>query len=293
MAHRLGPARLPRSAMPARGLLMLALACTGLAAQERMAFEVASVKPNRSGPAAGQSLNGQPGGVIVVTNMTVRDLITRAYQVQGFQIVGGPEWLANDRFDITATAGRDLPPTGFDGVPPAMLMMRALLEDRFRLVVRRESRDMPVYALVVARADGQPGTGLRRSRSDCAALIKAAGGRGVPPVPDAGAGGRPRCGLSGRSGMIMAGGYPMSQLVRYLAPQVQRTVIDRTGLDGDWDFDLTFTPPQIAAGANASLDTGTTSLFTALQEQLGLKLEPERTAIDVLVIDRIERPMPD
>ena len=257
--------------------------------QTRLAFEVASVKENNSGPAAGQSLNGE-GGTIVVTNMTVPDLITRAYQIQGFQIVGGPEWIPNDRFDITAKAGRDLPPTGFDGVAPAMLMMRALLEDRFRLVVRRESREMPIYALVVARADGQPGAGLRRSQNDCAALIKATGGRGgIPAGPE----GRPRCGLTGRSGMIMAGGYPMSQLVRFLAPQVQRVVIDRTGLSGDWDFDLTFTPLQIAAGANAPLDTNTTSLFTALREQLGLKLEPARAPVDVLVIDSVERPTPD
>ena len=120
--------------MRAAALSLAMLAGTGLAAQERMVFEVASVKPNNSGPAAGQSLNSQ-GDTIVVTNMTVRDLITRAYQVQGFQIVAGPGWIANDRFDITAKAGRDLPPTGFDGVPPAMLMMRALLQDRFRLVV--------------------------------------------------------------------------------------------------------------------------------------------------------------
>jgi uncharacterized protein (TIGR03435 family) len=278
------------SAMIRSAALSIAmLAGTGLAAQDRMVFEVASVKPNNSGPAAGQSLNSQ-GDTIVVSNMTVRDLITRAYQIQGFQIVGGPEWLANDRFDITAKAGRDLPPTGFGDVPPAMLMMRALLEDRFRLVVRRESREMPIYALVIARADGQPGSGLRRSQNDCAALIKAAGGRGgLPPAPD----GRPRCGLTGRSGMIMAGGYPMSQLVRYLAPQVQRVVIDRTGLSGDWDFDLTFTPPQLAAGINAPLDTDTPPLFTALQEQLGLKLEPARAPVDVLLIGRVERPTPD
>ena len=273
----------------AAALSVAMLAGPELAAQERMAFEVASVKPNNAGPAAGQSLNSQ-GDTIVVSNMTVRDLITRAYQVQGFQIVGGPGWISNDRFDITAKAGRDLPPTGFDGVPPAMLMMRALLEDRFRLVVRPESREMPIYMLVVARADGQPGAGLRRSQNDCATLVKAAGGRGgIPPGPD----GRPRCGLTGRSGMIMAGGYPMSQLVRYLAPQVQRVVIDRTGLSGDWDLDLTFTPPQLAAGANAPLDTDTPPLFTALQEQLGLKLEPARAPVDVVVIDRVELPTPD
>ena len=82
-------------------------------------------------------------------------------------------------------------------------MMRALLEERFGLVARRQSREMPVYALVVARADSQPGRGLRRSQNDCAALIQAAGGRGIRPGTD----GRPRCGLTGRSGMIMAGGY--------------------------------------------------------------------------------------
>jgi uncharacterized protein (TIGR03435 family) len=287
MSARCSPIRSARAILLAIGVLT----CTGLDAQESISFEVASVKPNNSGPAAGQSLNGQPGGIVVVTNMTVRELITRAYQVQSFQIVGGPEWMPNDRFDITAKADRDLPPTGFDGLPPAMLMLRTLLEERFRLVVRHESREMPVYALVVARADGQPGAGLRRSQSDCAALVNAAGTRGGPP--GAGPDGRPPCGLSGRSGMVMAGGYPMSQLVRFLSPQVQRVVIDRTGLSGDWDFDLVFTPPQIAAGANAPLDTSTASLFTALQDQLGLKLEPARAPVDVLAIDRVERPAPD
>lgn len=270
-------------------IVAMLLVGTGLAAQERMVFEVASVKMNKSGPVAGQSLNGD-GNTIVLSNMTVRDVIAWAYQTQGFQIVGGPEWILNDRFDITAKAAREIPATGFDGVAPAMLMMRALLEDRFGLVARREPREMPIYALVVVRADGQPGVGLRRSQNDCAALIKAAGGRGgIPPAPD----GRPRCGLTNRNGTIMAGGYPLSQLVRYLAPQVQRAVIDRTGLSGDWDFDLRFTPPQMALGVNPPSDTDTISLFTALQEQLGLRLEPGRAAVDALVIDRIERPMPD
>jgi len=143
---------------------------------------------------------------------------------------------------------------------------------------------------VVAHADGQPGAGLRRSQNDCAAIIKTAGGRGgIPAGPD----GRPRCGLTGRTGMIMAGGYPMSQFVRFLAPQVQRVVVDRTGLMGDWDFDLKFTPPQIAGGVDVPLDTSSASIFTALEEQLGLKLEPARGPVDVLVIDRVEQPAPD
>ena len=92
----------------------------------------------------------------------------------------------------------------------------------------------------------------------------------------------------------MAGGYPLSQLTRYLAPQVQRVVIDRTGLTGDWDFDLKFTPPSAAASADApASDPDSPSIFTALQEQLGLKLEPARGPVDVLVIDGVERPNPD
>jgi uncharacterized protein (TIGR03435 family) len=266
-----------------------------LRAQDAMVFEVASVKPNKSGPAAGQFLRGAPGGVVQVGNMTVRDLITWAYQIQGFQLVGGPEWLPTDRFDITARAGRDLPATGFDAVAPAMLMMRALLVERFGLAVHGETRELPVYALVMAHADGRLGPGLRRSSTDCAALIKAAAASGTQPAPPPpGPDGRPRCGLTGRSGAIMAGGYPLSQFTRFLAPQVQRVVVDRTGLSGDWDIDLAFTPPQAAGSTDASAsDPNSTSLFTALQEQLGLKLEPARGPVEVLVIDRVAQPTPD
>lgn len=263
------------------------LVCVGLDAQQRLVFDVASVKPNHAGPGAGRSLNEQ-GNVLAITNMTARDLVARAFQTQTFQIVGGPDWVADERFDITAKAADTIPPTDFDQVPLSTLMLRSLLEDRFRLVVHRDSREMPAYALVTARTDGQPGAGLRRSSNDCVALANAAGGRGIPPAPD----GRPRCGLSGRAGMIMAGGYPMSQLVRYLSPQVERVVIDRTGLTGGWDFDLTFTSPQLAPTDNSPIDA-TASLFTALQEQLGLKLEPTRASVEVFVIDRVERPMPD
>jgi uncharacterized protein (TIGR03435 family) len=275
----------------------LVAAVTRMDAQDPgpMVFEVASVKPNKSGPAAGQFLRGQPGGVVQVGNMTARDLITWAYQIQGFQLVGGPEWLPSDRFDITASAGRELPATGFGAVAPAMLMMRALLAERFGLAVHGETRELPIYALVLARADGRLGAGLRRSATDCAALVKAAAAAGTQPVPPPpGPDGRPRCGLTGRSGAIMAGGYPLSQFTRFLAPQVQRVVVDRTGLTGDWDIDLAFTPPQAAGSADASAsDPNSAALFTALQEQLGLKLEAARGPVDVLVIDRVARPTPD
>jgi uncharacterized protein (TIGR03435 family) len=286
--------RMLAAATLAAAALASAVARPGAQATEPMAFEVASVKPNKSGPAAGQFLRGQPGGVVQVGNMTLRDLITWAYQIQGFQLVGGPEWLPNDRFDITASAGRDLPATGFGAVAPAMLMMRALLVERFGLGVHGETRELPIYALVIARADGRLGPGLRRSATDCAALIKA-GASGTQPVPPPpGPDGRPRCGLTGRSGAIMAGGYPLSQFTRFLAPQVQRVVVDRTGLTGDWDIDLAFTPPQAAGSTDpAASDPNSTSLFTALQEQLGLKLEPARGPVEVLVIDRVERPSPD
>jgi uncharacterized protein (TIGR03435 family) len=255
-----------------------------------MAFEVASVKPNASGP--GESyIRRQPGGGFQVRNMTLRDLVTFAYQVQGFQLVGGPDWIRDDRFDITAKAGRDLPPTGFGGTAPEMLMLRALLEERFRLAVHRETREMPIYALVLARPDGQPGPQLRRSQTDCAALMKAASAPGAAPPPQRDDG-RPLCGLTGRSGLIMGGGYPISELPRFFSAQVQRVVVDKTGLTGAWDFDLKFTPQQVAAGVDAQVD-GAASLFTALQEQLGLKLEPAEGPVDVLVIDRVQPPTPD
>jgi uncharacterized protein (TIGR03435 family) len=261
-------------------------------------FEVASVKPNTSGDQR-VMVNMQPGGRYTATNVPLRFLIQNAYRLQPFQLVGGPDWIGTERFDISAKAEGEFPPPTPGGPPsPAQLMMRALLEERFHLTVHQETREMPIYALTVARADGKLGTQLRLSTVDCAAL--GAARRGGPPPSPPPPGERPRCGIRMAPGQVAGGGFPLSQLANTLSQSLQRVVVDRTGLAGNFDFDLTWTPDQMPSGPPPpgapplpAIDPNGASIFTAVQEQLGLKLESTRGPVDVLVIDRVERPTPD
>ena len=258
------------------------------------AFEVASVKPNKSNDARA-SFGGRQGGQVVVVNNTLRNMIRNAYQLQEYQIVGGPDWLNDDRFDITAKAADSAT------LPLQLLaMVQTLLADRFKLRVHRETREVPVYALVMAREDRRLGPRLQKAAADCEALIAALGRGGAPP-PSAPPGERPPCGIRQVPGRMMAGGSLLSDVGRNLAPSTGRLVIDRTGLTGRFDLDLEWTPDQMppppAPGAPPSVlplpPADGPSLFAAIQEQLGLKLEPTRGPVEVLVIDSAERPQPD
>jgi len=253
------------------------------------AFEVASVKSNKSGDPGG-SFGGRPGGQVVVRNNTLRNMIRNAYGLQDFQIVGGPDWINSDRFDIVAKAADDAPPAQM------LLMVRALLADRFKLAMHTETREIPIYALVMARSDGRRGPQLRPAAADCGALLAAARGGGAP-VPRVSAGERPVCGMQTLPGRMMAGGYALPDVARNLSPFTGRMVVDKTGLAGTFDLDLTWTPDQVPQGAlppgAPAIDPNGPSLFTAVQEQLGLKLDSERGPVEVLVIDRAERPTAD
>ncbi|HEV8394703.1 MAG TPA: TIGR03435 family protein [Vicinamibacterales bacterium] len=262
----------------------------------RPAFAVATVKKNTSGDAA-QTMRLQPGGRIVVTNQPLRRLIVFAYGLQPQQLTGGPAWLDTDRFDIVAQAEGNLSPTPPGGPPgSAQLMMQRLLAERFGLVVHTESREMPVYALTLARGDGRLGPRIKPATVDCLALMtQAPGGVPVaaPQLPD----GRPACGARrDGTGRVMAGGTDMKMLAtQMLTGQVDRLVVDRTGLTGAYDFDLEYALDTAGRGGAPSPDSATAvtdrpSLFTALEEQLGLKLQPQRAPVDVLVIDRITPP---
>ena len=256
-------------------------------------FEVATIKVNRSGDQR-QFIQRQPGGRVTVTNMPVRQLIAFAYQLQPFQLVGGPSWMTNDRFDIVAKLEGNpefgLPGSGPD---PIQLAMRTLFADRFRLRLHPEMREMDIYALVLAKPGSGPGSGLKPSTTDCVAL--AAARRGGPPGPPPP--GTPFCGLMGSPGQIRMGGFPLSQMAPVLANMTGRMVIDRTGLSGTWDFTLTFQAEQrgqAPPGADVPPpDPTAPSIFTALQEQLGLKLESTKGPVDVTVIDAIEHPTED
>jgi uncharacterized protein (TIGR03435 family) len=250
------------------------------------AFEVVSVKPNDSGDTRTSSMV-QPGARYAATNMTLRMLIKTAYQVHDDQIVGGPDWLNTDRFDITARGDGNPSTSAF--VTQARLMLRSALTDRFRLTLRRDTREIATYALVFAKRDATFGPQFRRTDPDgCSRPAKPlpAPSDAREPIPDLPCGG----GFS-RAGHLGGRGAEFAVLVRALSTWTDRLLIDRTGLAGRFDWDLQWTPepvtPEIAIVPNRL------PIETAIQDQLGLRLEPARAPAEVLVIDRAERPMPD
>ncbi len=258
------------------------------------AFEVASVKPNRTGD--GRVMVGvQPGGRYNATNVPLMLILRQAFNVQDFQIVGGPDWIKSDRFDIIAKA-----PDGVEFTADVMRpMLRSLLTERFKLTFHNETRDMAIYALMKARPDGKLGPGLTPAAVDCAGRGRRGGG-GPPPAPPQ-PGQKMECGMMIGPGRLNAGGMPMSNLATNLAPQVGRIVIDRTELTGNYDFELIYAPevagsvgaPPLINGGPVPVDPNAPNLFTALQEQLGLKLDSQRGPVDVVVIDRLEQPIAD
>ncbi len=249
----------------------------------RVTFEVASIRRNTSGE-QGASVRPQPGGRLVITNNSVFNMIRNAYNAQRFEMVPGPDvpsWIDSDRWDIVAD--------GPDSATQAemMAMLQHLLEDRFKLVARREMREMPVYTLVRARSDGQLGPQLHRSATDCAALFQGRPDAPPPPRPE---GGGPFCGTRANQGpdytLVQMHGMPLSNFVRNLGGATGRFVVDRTELQGMFDLELKWAPDQVTGALSDS-----TSLFTALQEQLGLRLEPGRAPVQVLAIYSAERPI--
>jgi uncharacterized protein (TIGR03435 family) len=259
-------------------------------------YEAASVKPNKSGE-QGSSIRRQPGGRLTSTNMPLRALITFAYQLQPFQLVGDPDWIRNETFDIVAKMEGDPPPVPpGSGPDPHMLAMRTLLADRFKLTVHRDTREMDIYALVLARPDGTLGPNLRRTTTDCEALMAA--NRGGPPPQAPGPNAPFQCGMRGTFGRLVVNAMPLSLFANNLSGRMQRVVVDRTGLSGNWDFELTFAqePPQGPLPPGVELppaDPNAPSLVTAIQEQLGLRLQSTKGPVEVLVVDRVERPTPD
>ena len=254
----------------------------------RLTFEVASIKRNVSGD-PGASIRVQPGGQITVTNNSLYNLIRNAYGTQRFEMIPGanlPSWIDSDKWDILAK-----PPAGAPEVQEQMqLRLRSLLEDRFKLVARREMREMPIYELVVVRSDGQLGKQIKPSGDECAAQGRArAAGEQPPPMPPGGF-----CGTRSNNGTVSMKGVPLSNFVRNLGGMTGRFVIDKTGLTGPYDLDLQWTPDPAAGGPQAAPGPGDgASLFAAIQEQLGLKLEAKRGPVEVLIIDSAERPTED
>ncbi len=220
----------------------------------RPTIEVASVKP--SGLDDRLMYRLQPGGRYLATGLTLKMLIANAYSVPDFLISGGPSWRDSDKYNIEAKVGSPLPPWP-DSNKQLGLMLQSLLEDRFKLAEHREIREEPVYELVLAKGG---------------AKLKLAGADESP-------------GFEMAIGRIHSMAVPLEYLATNLGYLLGRQVIDKTGLAGKYSYNVTYTPDD------APLDDAKgPSIFTAVQEQLGLKLESTKGRVEVLVIDHVEKP---
>ena len=272
-----------RTAFITSAVLLLTVAAYPAGQQSEPAFEVASIKENKTG-ATGVSMNVLPGSRLVATNISLETLIAGAYgtdiPLSPSRVVMPAGWAGSGapRFDIEAKPGRALTQTEF------LPAVRRLLEDRFKLAVHYETREQPSYALVMDRADARLGARLKRSDVDCTDPVE---------IKARAADGTLRCGIRGRPGSA-TGRHTMAVLARFLTNVVpdQRMVADRTNLVGTYEFQIDWAPevPVASAGAPPPSDPDAASIFTALREQLGLRLESGKQQVDVLVVDHAERP---
>jgi uncharacterized protein (TIGR03435 family) len=322
-----------RAILGASLIIFTSCAAFGQGAAESPTFEVASVKPAEPQP-MGQMrimMRGGPGspdpGQITYSGVSLKDVLVNAYAVKGYQI-SGPKWLDSERFDIVAKIPKGATKEQFQ------LMLQNLLAERFKLTLHHETKELPMYALVV----GKGGHKLKESVEDDAAAGAApqggAAGDAPPPPPGAGYGGAPVMGRMkvGADGMpqlpanmgknnmmvmmmngrmrLVANHRPITALLEMLSGQLGFPVVDATGLKANYDFTLDFSPdgmngpmgmmppppPPMHDGAPGgggamagSPDVGGPTIFAAVQEQLGLKLEQKKGPVDLLVIDRLEK----
>jgi uncharacterized protein (TIGR03435 family) len=259
-------------------------------ATSKPSFEVATVKRNLTGEQISSSSAQARSGRYVATAATLRRLMQTAYQLRDFQLIGGPAWMSSDRWNIEAKAEEGSLPQ-----PDLSLMLQSLLEERFQLKLRRETRELPTYDLLVARG----GHKLKLSEDQS---IPGPPQRGAaplpPPAPPQRGAPLPRGTTFGGRGFLRATAQPLSNLIRNLSDQVGRTIVDKTGLTGLYDITLEWTPDlgqrnPILGGPDApppAAELSGPSIFTALQEQLGLRLESSRGPVEVLVIEAAEKP---
>jgi uncharacterized protein (TIGR03435 family) len=287
------------------------LAATVASAQDAAVFEVASVRPSNPNPDPSNPLSmialmlPQPGGRFTATNTPLRMLIMTAFELkQDAQLVGGPPALMGAKYDITARAAN----TATIAMKDLPQLLRALLADRFKLNTHTETRELPVYDLVLARSDGRLGPDMTPSKSECPSSdeIAARQGAALAKGDVASFMGKPGpCMITtdasgGPLNLLMRGdGQEMKQLVEQLSALTGRTVRDKTGLTGRYDFAMKLDLQMVlalaqkmganvpAAAANIPQADGS-SLMTTLDEQLGLKLESTRDGVTVVVIDSVE-----
>lgn len=275
-----------------------ALAQSTTSAAEPPHFEVASIKP-AAPDQRGMFIRPGPNGGINISNLPLKEMITLAWKVQPFQVSGGPAWIESLHWDITATGNHRLNP---DEIP---LMVQSLLVDRFQLKIHHESKDLPVYALVLANKDGKLGPELKVTKEGSCTPFDPSKPPPPPPPPGRDPGKPPAMGCGGAMmgpDRLYATSTTIDRMIPMLSRMLGRTVIDKTGLTGKYDIQLHWTPDpaqmQLMAPPGGlppnmpqpQFDPNGPSIFTALQEQLGLKLEAQKGPVDILVIDAVEKP---
>jgi len=282
-----------RTVVEVMGVALVAIASAVIAgtAQEPASqtgtktFDVVSVRKNTSGTTR-SNIDRNAAGVTIV-NQTLRPIVQLAYGIsQPVRIVGLPDWANTERFDVTARGS-------VGGLEDFRVMMQAMLVDRFKLAAHLEERSLPSYTLMMARADGRLGPSLQPSRCSPVGL-GAITGRGAGAAPASGPrtdSPAPDCGLLGSGpGEIHLGGINMATLAGFLSITQGRPVLDQTNLPAVYDMHLLFAPDPLPGQPPNPVTEGRASLLTAIQEQLGLKLEPATQPQEVLVIDRVSRP---
>jgi uncharacterized protein (TIGR03435 family) len=258
------------------------LSCLGLCIQLNAQtiplpqFEAASIKPSAPGSLRGSTFEFLPGGGLRIVNGTLRAILETAYEFREFQILGGPGWVGSELYDILASsAGAPKTGTAAEDMKTTRLRLQALLAERFKLQVHRETRELPEYVLEIAK-----------------------GGPKLADGETSGASKNTPAGIQRSCGQMIGTNTTMANLsVRLSRELLDRPVLDRTGLTGKYNFRFEWTPetgpcPAAADGATpgATISSNAPSIFTALQETLGLKLESIKGPVDTLVIDRAERP---
>ncbi len=243
---------------------------------QKAAFEVASIKPNNSGSGSSRTSADSNSGYFKAANVTLRSLIVSSYRLLDFQLVGGPDWINSARFDIEARA--EAPPaagtTNASRSDVMVAMMQSLLEDRFQLKVHMETRELPVFMLGVTK--------------DGSKLQPTIEGRAGPGGLSAGSS---RSSGTAAGTEISGSGISISRLMNMLSDRLDRPIIDKTNLTGTYDFTLKFAPYATSpAGPDSATEPIGPSIFTAIQEQLGLRLESARGPVEVLVIDSVSKP---
>jgi uncharacterized protein (TIGR03435 family) len=237
-------------------LLTLIMITASAGLSQAPAFDAASVKPGKPGDTRGATFQFTPGGALNITNGTLRDIIETAWNVRDFQILGGPGWLNSERYDISARSSDG------GGQAETRLKLQVLLAQRFRLRIHHEMRDLPIYALTVGKS------GSKLVESDA-------------PLPAGSI-----AGIRASCGQIVGTTTSMANLAVYLERQLRRPVVDRTGLTDRYSFQLEWTPDS---GPCSAVSSDGPSIFTALQENLGLKLESTKGPVETIMVDHAEK----